>query len=142
MRKTKILGTLGPSCDSAATLAEMINSGMSVARINMAHGELDEHISRINNVHQAAAACRTTVPVLLDIKGPEIGIGKLREAFVELRTDDEMILTTTQVLGDHNKISVTYKEMPEVLHPNSKILIVVLLLEWFPSITQNHPSLQ
>lgn len=123
MRKTKILCTLGPSCESVATLAEMINSGMTVARINMAHGELDEHISRINNVRKAATTCNTTVPILLDIKGPEIRIGKLTEPYVELRKDDEIILTTTQMLGDQNRISVTYEDMPRVLQPHSRILI-------------------
>lgn len=129
MRKTKILCTLGPSCDSVATLVEMIQSGMTLVRLNMAHGELDDHISRINNVRQAASTLHTTIPILLDIKGPEIRIGKLKEPFVELRKDDEIILTTTQIMGDQNRISVTYEDMPSVLHPNSRILIDDGLIE-------------
>lgn len=129
MRKTKILCTLGPSCDSVDTLTEMIKAGMTLARLNMAHGELNEHISRISKIHQAAAACNATVPVLLDIKGPEIRTGKLKEPFIALREEDEIILTTAPIIGDRNRISVSYEDMPSVLHPNSIILIDDGLLE-------------
>ncbi|WP_199618334.1 pyruvate kinase [Paenibacillus alkalitolerans] len=129
MRKTKMVCTLGPSCDSVATLADMIRSGMTVARLNMAHGELEEHKVRIQNIRQAAAELNTFVPVLLDIKGPEIRIGKLKDQFIQLQNNDEIILTTAQVLGDNERISVTYEDMPKVLYPNSRILIDDGLIE-------------
>lgn len=129
MRKTKILCTLGPSCDSVAVLTDMIRSGMNIARLNMAHGELEEHTRRISRVRQAASEQNTWIPVLLDIKGPEIRIGKLKEQFVELHKDDEIVLTTDQILGDSNKISVTYEDLPKVIQPNSRILIDDGLIE-------------
>jgi pyruvate kinase len=129
MRKTKILCTLGPSCDSVATLADMINKGMTVARLNMAHGELEEHSVRIRKIRQAAAELNTFVPVLLDIKGPEIRIGKLKDQYIELHNNDEIILTTSQILGDNKRISITYEDMTKVIHPNSRILIDDGLIE-------------
>jgi len=129
MRKTKIVCTLGPSCESGAVLVEMIRAGMTVARINMAHGEPEEHAARIAGVRKAAAACGTTVPVLLDIKGPEIRIGKMKQPFVELRKDDEITLTTTEVPGDRDVISVTYQEMPKVVKPGSRVLLDDGLIE-------------
>jgi pyruvate kinase len=78
MRKTKILCTVGPACDSIEILKEMIRSGMNAARLNMAHGELEEQSRRIQTIREAASQLHTYIPVLMDIKGPEIRIGKLK----------------------------------------------------------------
>ncbi|MDF2815690.1 MAG: pyruvate kinase, partial [Paenibacillus sp.] len=80
MRKTKMVCTMGPACDSVDILKEMIGHGMNIARINMAHGELEDHLSRINRVRAAAKETNTIIPIMMDIKGPEIRIGKLQEA--------------------------------------------------------------
>lgn len=129
MRKTKILCTLGPSCDSDDALNEMIRSGMNIARLNMAHGELEEHRIRIEKVREAASKQNTFIPLLLDIKGPEIRIGKLKDSYVELMKEHEIVITTNQVIGDSNMISVNYEEMTKVLQPSSRILIDDGLIE-------------
>ncbi len=129
MRKTKILCTMGPSCDTIPVLKEMIQAGMNIARLNMAHGDPEEHSRRIRNIRQAAAELHAVVPILLDIKGPEIRIGQLKETSCELIKDDEIVLTTEPVIGDSGRISVTYREMPEVVSPSSKILIDDGLIE-------------
>jgi pyruvate kinase len=129
MLKRKILCTMGPSCDSIAVLKEMIRAGMNIARLNMAHGELEEHKDRIRNIRVAASEQKRYIPVLLDIKGPEIRIGKLKEPYVELVKDQEIVLTTEPVLGNTNRISVNYEDMPKVVHENSRILIDDGLIE-------------
>lgn len=129
MLKTKILCTLGPSCDSIEVLSQMIQAGMTVARLNMAHGELEEHKERIQNIRKAASEQQKYVPILLDIKGPEVRIGKLKEASVELIKDREIVLTTDQILGDSSRISVNYVDLPKVIRPNSRILIDDGLIE-------------
>ncbi|WP_136605315.1 pyruvate kinase [Paenibacillus dokdonensis] len=129
MRKSKILCTMGPACDSDEILYEMIHSGMNIARLNMAHGELDEHRIRIENIRKAALKQNTFIPVLLDIKGPEIRIGKLKDPYVELIQDSEIVITTNQILGNSNMISVNYEDMPNVLKPSSRILIDDGLIE-------------
>ncbi|SDG33059.1 pyruvate kinase [Fontibacillus panacisegetis] len=129
MQKTKILCTMGPSCESLPVLKEMIRSGMNIARLNMAHGELEEHSERIRKVRAASKEMNVSVPVLLDIKGPEIRIGKFKESAIELSINDEIILTTEQVLGDSKRIPVNYEDMPNVLKPGSCILIDDGLIE-------------
>lgn len=123
MLKTKIICTMGPACDSISMLKEMIQEGMTVARINMAHGELEDHIMRINNVRQAAKELNTFVPIMMDIKGPEVRIGKLKEASCDLKVGNKLILTTEDVLGDSERISVNYPDMTEVVKPGDRILI-------------------
>ncbi|WP_127579135.1 pyruvate kinase [Paenibacillus koleovorans] len=129
MRKTKMVCTMGPACDQVETLKEMIACGMNVARINMAHGELEDHEGRMNRVRQAAKESGVVVPILMDIKGPEIRIGKLKEASYSLKTGDALTLTTDEVLGDAERLPVNYNELPKVIRPGNRILIDDGLIE-------------
>lgn len=129
MLRTKIICTLGPACDSVSVLREMIQAGMTVGRLNMAHGELEEHVSRIQRVRQAAQELNTFVPIMMDIKGPEVRIGKLKEPSCELIPGKEMVLTTETLAGDAAKISVNYPELPRVVKANDRILIDDGLIE-------------
>ncbi|MGG4145788.1 pyruvate kinase [Paenibacillus algorifonticola] len=123
MRKTKIVCTMGPACDSVDILREMIRSGMNVARLNMAHGELEDHAGRIERIREAAAAENAIVPILLDIKGPEVRIGKLEEASYLLVAGETLTLTTEEVLGNGRRIHVNYSELPLVVKPGNTILL-------------------
>ncbi|MEK0315900.1 pyruvate kinase [Cohnella sp. 56] len=128
MRKTKIVCTMGPACDSVDTLRRMIGAGMNVARLNMAHGELADHSGRIVRIREAAAAQQALVPILMDIKGPEVRIGKLAEPG-ELKAGDTLVLTTETIIGDLKRISVNYSELPLVVKPGNRILIDDGLIE-------------
>lgn len=123
MRKTKIICTMGPACDSVSTLKELIRSGMSVARLNMAHGDLDEHRGRIQRVRQAAQEMGVIIPILMDIKGPEIRIGQLKDASYDLQTGDRIVLTTEQIIGDSSRVSVNYPGLPQDVKPGNLVLI-------------------
>jgi len=123
MRKTKIVCTIGPSSESPEMLNKLIAAGMNVARLNFAHGEPDEHAQRIRSIREAAAAQNAYVAVLIDTKGPEIRIGKLEEAYVELVPGETVILTTEEILGTKDRIHVTYKQLPQDVRPGSIILV-------------------
>lgn len=129
MRKSKILCTMGPSCHTLPILKDMIQAGMNIARLNMAHGELEDHRKLIHDIRQSAMECNTTIPILLDIKGPEVRIGKLKDCSCVLIKGEEIILTTEQILGDPTRISVTYTQLPKVIQPHSIILIDDGLIE-------------
>ncbi|WP_068783046.1 pyruvate kinase [Paenibacillus phocaensis] len=129
MLRTKIICTLGPACDSVSVLKEMIQGGMTVGRLNMAHGELEEHVARIQRVRQAAQELHTFVPIMMDIKGPEVRIGKLREPSCELIAGEEIVLTTEPLPGDAAKLSVNYSELPQVVKADDRILIDDGLIE-------------
>jgi pyruvate kinase len=128
-RKTKIMCTMGPACDSVDMLKKLIQAGMSAARMNMAHGDLDEHKGRIDRVRQAAEELGATVAILMDIKGPEIRTGLLQESSYELKTDASLTLTTEQIQGDASCISVSYQDLTRDVKPGSRILIDDGLIE-------------
>lgn len=129
MRKTKIVCTMGPACDSVDVLKQMIAAGMNVARLNMAHGSLEDHAARIGRVRQAAGEMGAYVAVLMDIKGPEVRIGMLAEPSYELAENDRFILTTENITGDGRRVSVNYPELPRDVQAGSTILIDDGLIE-------------
>lgn len=129
MRKTKIVCTMGPACDSVDVLKQMIAAGMNVARLNMAHGSLEEHAARIERVRQAARETGTVVAILMDIKGPEVRIGMLAEPSYDLAEGDRFILTTEPVTGDGKRVAVNYPDLPRDVGAGSKILIDDGLIE-------------
>lgn len=123
MRKTKIVCTIGPSSESLENTKKLIMAGMNVARLNFSHGDFEEHGNRIKTIRQACQELNKTVAILLDTKGPEIRTGKLEVEPVELVQDEYITLTTEEILGDKNRISITYKELPEDVQAGSTILI-------------------
>lgn len=123
MRKTKIVCTIGPSSESLENTKKLIMAGMNVARLNFSHGDFEEHGNRIKNIRQACEELDKTVAILLDTKGPEIRTGKLEVEPIELVQDEYITLTTEEILGDKNRLSITYKELPQDVQVGSTILI-------------------
>ena len=123
MRKTKIVCTIGPASESLDNLKKLIEAGMNVARLNFSHGDFEEHGNRIRNIRQACLETGKSVAILLDTKGPEIRTGKLKEEPIELVQDQKIILTTEEILGDVERISVTYNNLPRDVEVGSTILL-------------------
>jgi pyruvate kinase len=123
MRKTKIVCTIGPSSESLDNTKKLIVAGMNVARLNFSHGDFEEHGTRIKTIRQACQELNKTVAILLDTKGPEIRLGKLKEEPIDLVQGEYITLTTEEILGDINRVPITYKDLPSDVHVGSTILI-------------------
>ncbi|GBG07935.1 pyruvate kinase [Paenibacillus agaridevorans] len=120
---------MGPSSNSISILKEMMKSGMTVARLNMAHGELEDHSSRIELIREAASEASAIVAIMMDIKGPEIRIGTLEEGSYELKAGDTLTLTSEPITGYGTRVAVNYPDMPSVIQPGNRILIDDGLIE-------------
>ena len=72
MRRTKIVATIGPASDSPETLKRMIEEGMNVARIGLAHGTLDEHLEKFHRIRSVATELKAEVGILADLPGPKV----------------------------------------------------------------------
>ena len=129
MRKTKIVCTIGPASESPETMKALIRAGMNVARLNFSHGALDEHLTRINNLRQAAAELGANLALLLDIQGPKIRVGRLSKGPIELIPGQEYILSTEPCDGDERKVHVDYPHLNRDLRPGSVVYIDDGLLE-------------
>jgi pyruvate kinase len=123
LRKTKIVATIGPACDDDATLLAMIAAGMNVARLNLSHGDLDQHARRVERVRRAADEAGAFVAVMIDTKGVEIRTGILAEENVELVPGAEFRLYMAPRVGDASGVSVSYPELATALQPGASVLI-------------------
>lgn len=124
MRKAKIVCTLGPASNTPDRLVEMINAGMNVARLNMSHGDYNEHSGRLSAVREAAARTNQTVGVLADLQGPKIRLEKFvddQKHFLEV--GDRFTITTDDILGTKERCSTTFKGLPQDVSVGDPLLI-------------------
>ena len=129
MRKTKILATLGPACDDVEIIKTMIKAGIDAARINFSHGTNESRTKTINRLKEAREALGIPIPLVLDTKGPEIRIKTFKEKQVFLKQNSKFVLTTQDVEGDENRVSVTYVDLPKDVKFGTRILLDDGLLE-------------
>ena len=123
MRRTKIVSTIGPATDAPEVLNLLVKKGINVARLNFSHGTHEEHGRRIKAVKEAALALGRHVGIMLDTKGPEIRTGILKEDKVNLVEGQMVTLTTEEIEGDANRLSVSYPGLPQDLGSRSTILL-------------------
>ena len=123
MKKTKIICTIGPAVDEPAVLEKLMLAGMDVARINFSHGNYQDQAPRIETVKQVREKVGKPVALMLDTKGPEIRIGKFQDGGIELKEGDIFTLVTDEILGDKEKVSITYKNLCNEVNVGTMILI-------------------
>jgi len=129
MRKTKILATLGPASKDLETMKQMIKNGMDAARVNFSHGTYESHTEIINTLKQAREELNKPISLVLDTKGPEIRIKTFESDKIYLEQGAEFTLTTRDVIGTQEIVSVTYEDLPKDLAVGSRVLIDDGLLE-------------
>ena len=122
-RKTKIICTLGPAVDNEDTMRALIQEGMNVARFNFSHGPHDEQMGRLKMLRKLRAELGKPVAALLDTKGPEIRLGEFENGKVSLTSGQIFTLTTDDILGPDDRVSVTYKNLAADVKPGNHILI-------------------
>ena len=123
MRKTKIICTIGPACSDEATLRKMCLAGMNVARLNFSHGSHQEHLVRIRMLQKVREELGVPLAIMLDTKGPEYRIGCFENGKIELKEGDLFTLTTRDVPGNQEMVSVNYKDLCAQLQPGDRVLI-------------------
>ena len=123
MRKTKIVCTLGPSSTDEATIKEMLQAGMNVARLNFSHGSHEGHKKTIEKFRRVRDELGISAAVLLDTKGPEIRTGNFINGEEMLVDGQTFTLTTEAFEGTKEKVSVTYKNLPREVNKGNLVLI-------------------
>src|SRR5688572_4756361 len=113
--KTKIVATIGPASSSPAVLEQMIRAGMNVARLNFSHGEFSAHRQNLENIRAAAKGVGRAVAIMADLSGPKMRIGNLGVEKIELKADDRFTLTTDNVVGDQQRVAVSFARLPQVV---------------------------
>jgi pyruvate kinase len=124
MRKTKIVCTLGPAVKNLETLKRLLIAGMNIARFNFSHGDHAYHKEMFDMVKEASRQTSIPVALMLDTKGPEIRIGRIKGGkTVELVAGNTLTLTTEETEGTEKRISISYKNLPREVSPGKHIYI-------------------
>lgn len=124
LRKTKIVGTIGPASENI--LEELFDAGLNVCRINYSHGSYDEQEWKTNEIIRIRNEKELPIPMILDMKGPEIRTGMLytgKNEKIKIEDGQKFILVNEDIIGNEEKVSVTYKELYKDVNPGTKILI-------------------
>ncbi len=124
LRKTKIVGTIGPA--SEHKLKELFEAGLNVTRINYSHGSWDEQTEKTEEVIRLREELDIPISLLLDMQGPEIRTGMLvtgKNEKIQLEDGQKFTLVNEDIVGDKDKVSVSYKELYKDVKVGSKVLI-------------------
>ena len=123
MRKTKIICTIGPASESESVLTQMCKAGMNVARLNFSHGSHEEHQKKIDTIKKVRKALGLPIAIMLDTKGPEYRIKTFENGKITLKDGDTFTLTTDDIVGNQERVSVTYKNLINNLKVGDHVLI-------------------
>jgi pyruvate kinase len=124
IRRTKIVCTLGPASETPETIGQMIRAGMDVARLNTSHGTIGEHIERLKIIREVAEKERRHVGVLMDLGGPKLRTGPVRDPEgIMLRTGERITVVSERVISEPSRIGIDYARLAADVHDGDRILV-------------------
>ena len=125
IRKTKIVGTIGPASEDEETFKKLVEAGLNVARINFSHGGYEENKEKIEMVKRVRKELNKPVAILLDTKGPEIRTGMLESGNhgVQINEGQKFTFVHDKIIGNNERTSLSYTELYREIRPGSRILV-------------------
>ncbi|MGE5246924.1 MAG: pyruvate kinase [Verrucomicrobiota bacterium] len=121
--RTKIVCTIGPASDSPAVMERLLQAGMNVARLNFSHGDFESHRRVIAELRAASRRTGRRLAILGDLPGPKMRIGTLAAEPVLLSPGDRFTLTTEDVIGDANRVSVAFPTLPRSVRRGNALFL-------------------
>ncbi len=121
--KTKIVATIGPASQSPEVIEAMLRAGMTVARLNFSHGDFASHQRVIENLRAAAATTGRPVAIMADLSGPKMRLGNFGVEKIDLKSGDRFVLTADDVVGDQQRVSVSFDRLPQVVRPGNTLFL-------------------
>jgi len=122
VRRTKIVATIGPASDSPEILAELIDAGMNIARLNTSHSSTDALQERLDRIREVANKAGRHVAVMLDLAGPKLRVGEMAPGSI-LVPGTEFRIEPEQCTGDAAHACVAYTGLAEDLHTGDHVLL-------------------
>ncbi len=124
LRKTKIVGTIGPASENK--LEELFAAGLNVCRVNYKHGSYDEQEEKTQTIIRLREELDLPIPMILDMQGPEIRTGMLaagKNEKIQIQDGQKFVFVNEDVLGDTEKVTVSYKDLYKDVKVGTKVLI-------------------
>ncbi|MEQ9309931.1 MAG: pyruvate kinase [Balneolaceae bacterium] len=130
LRRTKIVCTIGPSCNTQEGITNLFLHGMNVARINFSHGTHQIHEQAIKYIRKTAKENDYSIAVLMDLQGPKIRVGQMKDGEQLLTEGNKITITGEEVEGTSTVIPIDYKNLVNEAEVGNKILLDDGLLEF------------
>ena len=121
--KTKIVATIGPASESPEMLVRLLRAGMNVARLNFSHGNFSHHAELIHRIRDAARTTARRVAIMADLPGPKMRLGKIEPEPVQLMPGDRFTLTNQDIVGNTERVSMSFEPLPRVVKPGDRIFL-------------------
>jgi len=122
--RTKIVATVGPSCDTYEKLLELVRAGVNVFRLNFSHGTHEDKAKIIEYIREMNLKEPYNIAILADLQGPKLRVGEIENGFLEIATGDILTFTSKEkVVGTKEKIYVSYPNLHEDVKVGDKILV-------------------
>ena len=121
--KTKIVATIGPVSESPEMLARLIHAGLDVARLNFSHGSPAKHAEVIQRIREAARETGRRVAIMADLPGPKLRLGKIDPEPIQLLPGARFTLTSEDIVGDAQRASTSFQQLPRVVRPRDRIFV-------------------
>ena len=122
-KKTKIVATVGPSCDTYDKLLELVRAGVNVFRLNFSHGTHEDKLKTIDFIHQINKTEPYNIAILADLQGPKLRVGEIENNSLQLAIGDILTFTNEKCVGTLDKIYVSYPNLAGDVKIGNKILI-------------------
>ena len=121
--RTKIVATIGPACREEAGLSGLVDAGVDVFRLNMAHGSMDEHQETLDRVRRVAEAAGRPIGVLVDLAGPKIRLGEIPGGAVECVEGAVFKFIRGTVSGKPDEFTTTYERLIDELAVGDAVML-------------------
>ena len=123
MKKTKIICSIGPSCEDVETMTKMVNEGMNVARINFSHATYEQNDRVLGIINEVRNITKSNLSILYDTKGPDFRCGAIKEEGINLLEGAYIRMVKQEILGNEREFSVNYPDALDKLEVGQKVLI-------------------
>lgn len=123
VHKTKIVATVGPSCDTYEKLLELVKCGVNVFRLNFSHGKNEEKEQIIQHIRSINDKQPYNIAILADLQGPKLRVGEIEKGVMQVEPGDILTFTNTPCVGNKDCIYVSYPNLADDVRIGNIIMI-------------------
>jgi len=128
MKKTKIVGTIGPASIEYKIMKKLVQAGLNVVRINLSHAKMEDMEKILANVKQLREELNVSLPIMIDTRGPELRVRTFKKDSVKINKGQKFIFTERTVQGDETIVSLNAPGISKCISVGNEILAVNGLL--------------
>jgi pyruvate kinase len=122
-RRTKIVATIGPASESEPMLRALINAGVDVTRLGLAHGTIDDALERYHRIRRVAEEEGKHVGILVDLPGPKVRAASFGDHAVDLPDGHIVRLAVGHDRSSADVIEVEYESLLEDIQIGDRLVL-------------------